>query len=172
MRHRLSLGAWLTVVWLALWGDLTWANLFSGVLVAGIVVLFWAPGEPLGLRVRPVALVQFMAFFAVNLIRASLQVAREVLRPTPRLSEAVIAAPIAPTSRGMIAVIAAAISLTPGTLVIDTSFVDSKPTLYIHVFNLGDRDAVLANVARLEHLALAALSPTIAITPRGPQGKS
>ena len=29
---------WLTALWLLLWGDLTWANLSSGLLVAVLVV--------------------------------------------------------------------------------------------------------------------------------------
>lgn len=165
MKHRLILGIWLTVVWLELWGDLTWANLFSGILIAGFVVTLWAPREPLGLRVRPAALVRFVAFFTMNLLRASLEVAREVLRPHPQLREAVVAASITTTTRGMTAVIAAAISLTPGTLVIDTTRVGARTILYVHVFNLGDRAEVLADVARLEQMALAALAPTTASTP-------
>jgi len=165
MKNRLVLGAWLTLVWLGLWGDLSWANLLSGIAIAGFVVLLWAPREPLGLRVHPVALVRFVAFFAASLTKASLQVAREVLRPHPQLREAVIAAPIAPTTRGLTAVIAASISLTPGTLVIDTSVNDSETILYIHVFDLEDRATLLAGVARLERLAVAALSPNSVADP-------
>ncbi|NOX30855.1 MAG: hypothetical protein GXP35_12535 [Actinobacteria bacterium] len=159
MKHRLILAVWLTFVWLELWGDLSWANLLSGMLVAVLVVVLLGPKEPLGLRPRPIALVRFMAFFAQNLVIASLQVAREVLRPRPQLLPAVIAARISPTSRGLIAVIAAAISLTPGTLVIDITRSGSGTTLYIHVFDLDDRAALLASVARLERLAVAGLAP-------------
>ncbi len=159
MRHRLILAVWLTFVWLELWGDLSWANLLSGMLVAALVVVLLDTKEPLGLRARPAALVRFIAFFAQHLVIASYQVAREVLRPRPQLRPAVIAAPIVATSRGLTAVIAASISLTPGTLVIDIDRSDSDTTLYIHVFDLGERAELLANVARLELLAVAALAP-------------
>jgi len=159
MKHRLILGVWLTFVWLGLWGDLSWANLLSGILVAALVVVLLAPEEPLGLLVRPIALVRFIAFFAQNLVIASFEVAREVLRPRPQLRPAVVAASIAATSRGLTAVIAASISLTPGTLVIDIDRSDSHTTLYIHVFDLDERAELLANVARLERLAVAALAP-------------
>lgn len=161
MRHRLFLGSWLVLVWLGLWGDLSWANLFSGVLTAAFVVWLWAPRERLGLRIRPFALARFMGFFFASLVKSSFEVAREVVRLDPQLSSSVVAVPIRSQSRGMIAVVAATISLTPGTLVIETALVGLETTLYIHVFNLRDRDELRASVAQLEDLAIAALSPTI-----------
>ncbi len=160
MRHRLVLGIWLTLVWLGLWGDLSWANLFSGMLSAVFVVWMWGPKQHLGIGVRPFALVRFIGFFVASLVRASVGVARQIVRFEPQLRSSVVAVPINSQSRGMIAVVAAAISLTPGTLVIETKAVGLKTTLYIHVFDLRDRDELVASVTQLEDLALAALSPT------------
>lgn len=161
MRHRLILGSWLVLVWLELWGDLSWANLFSGMLVAGFVVWLWSPKQRLGLNVRPVALARFIGFFIASLVKASVEVAREVVRLDPQLRSAVVAVPIRSQSRGMIAVVAAAVSLTPGTLVIETALDGLDTTLFIHVFDLQDRDALVASVRRLEDLAIAALAPTV-----------
>lgn len=159
MRHQLALVSWLTVVWIGLWGDLSWANLAAGAAAGASVVLIFTPSRPLGLRVRPLQLVRFVSHFLANLVHASIEVAVIVVRPKPMVRMAVIAVPIAPTTRGVTLVIAAAISLTPGTLVIDARNEAKQTILYIHVLDLEDRDKTVAEVARLEQLATAAFGP-------------
>lgn len=166
MTHRLILGAWLTVVWLELWGGLTWANLLSGVLVATLIVVMWAPREPLGLRPHPIGLAKFVMFVAIDMVTASYQVAREVVRRKPQLREAIIAVPLVSTTRGMVTVISAAISLTPGTLVVDISRSGPNITLYVHVLDLDDRDALIAHIAELEQAAIAGLVPSQRVVSR------
>jgi len=166
MTHRLVLGVWLTVAWLALWGGLSWANLFSGVLVATLIVALWAPREPLGLRAHPIGLAKFIMFVAVDMVTASYQVAREVVRPNPQLREAIVAVPLVSTTRGMVTVIAAAISLTPGTLVIDILRTGPNITLFVHVFDLDDHDSLIAHIAELEQSAIAGLVPSERVVSR------
>lgn len=159
MKHRFTLVGWLTIVWIGLWGDLSWANLAGGVATGGGLVLLFDPREPLGLRIRPLPLIRFISYFIWNLAHASLQVALAVIAPRPILRKAVIAVPINSTTRGITLVIAAAISLTPGTLVIETSERDMETILYIHVLDLRNRAKTQADVARLEQLVHAAFSP-------------
>lgn len=82
----------------------------------GFVVTVWAPREPFGLRVHPVALTRYLVFFGVNLVSASLHVSWAVLQPHPHLREAFIAAPIASSTRGVVAAIAAFLLVSGATL--------------------------------------------------------
>lgn len=159
MTHRLALTGWLTVAWIGLWGDLSWANVAGGLAVGSLVVAVFNPPQALGLRLRPLRLARFASYFLRNLVHASFQVASIVVRPNATIRTAVIAVPITPTTRGVTLVIAAAISLTPGTLVIDTSHQQHRAILYVHVLDFRDRDTTIAAVARLEQLATAAFAP-------------
>jgi multicomponent Na+:H+ antiporter subunit E len=56
VRHQLPLLAWLVLVWILLWGTLSWANVVSGVVVALLLMLL-LPLPPVagGARVRPLS---------------------------------------------------------------------------------------------------------------------
>ena len=85
--RRLLATAWLVIVWVALWGQLSWANLLGGVAVALLIGLAF-PGTgagPAG-RVRPLPAVHFAGWFAYKLVEATLAVSLEVLRAHPRIA--------------------------------------------------------------------------------------
>ena len=91
---RLVMGGWLTLVWVLLWGSPSPANVLGGAAVATVLlVLLPLPSVSSPGIVRPAALVRFVGFFAVDLVRSSLQVAALVLRPRLQLRQAVIAVP-------------------------------------------------------------------------------
>ena len=160
LRTSVPLVLWLTAVWVGLWGSVTPANVLGGLAVAGVLVL----GLPLTVLpdravVSPWWLLRFLAFFAVDLVRASLQVAGQVLRPRLVLRQAVVALPARAASDHLLTLLANAISLTPGTLTLEVD----RPgrTLYVHVLQLGSgQDAVeqaRRELVRLERLAVAAI---------------
>lgn len=160
MRHRIVLALWLLVVWVALWRDLSIANVATGALVAaGVVWLFPSANEsPVG--VRPLALVRFVAATAVSILRANLVVAWEVVTPKNRINEGVVAVELASSNSVVITLVTHAIILAPGTMVVDIDKgTDERPTqLYVHVLHLRSIDDVRDEVLQLEALALAAVS--------------
>ncbi|CAA9250085.1 MAG: Na(+) H(+) antiporter subunit E [uncultured Acidimicrobiales bacterium] len=159
-RVRPYLILWLTAVWVALWGDLTFANVAGGLVVAtALTVLLPAPGDggrSTGGRaqVRPVAALHFAGWFAWKLVEANVIVGWEVLTPRNRINEGVVAVPLHGCSDGLTSLVASCVSLTPGTLVLD---VDVDPlVLYVHVLHLRTIEEVRAEVQALEHLAIRA----------------
>lgn len=145
------------VVWLALWGDLSWANLASGLLVVALVGLMIRP-VPRRHKVNPVALVVLVAIFFWRLITSSAIVVRTVLFPTPeRLRSGLVAIPLRKDSPLVATVVADAISLTPGTLTMEVR--GAPPVLYVHVLGLGDPQEIRDDVRGLEDRVLAALRP-------------
>jgi multicomponent Na+:H+ antiporter subunit E len=157
--HGVLLG-WLTVVWVALWGSLTPANVLGGLAVA-VVLLLLLPLPRVASEggVRPLALARFVLVFLWELVKASATVVRQVLRPRGELRQAVVAVPVVGVSDRLLTLLANAVSLTPGTLALEVD--RPKGTLYVHVLDVGAgpgaADDVRRSIVRLERLAILAL---------------
>lgn len=160
MRHRLLLLLWLVIAWVALWRDVTVANAVSGLLVACLVVWLFPPSQEAPVGVRPLALVRFVLASAISIVRANLVVAWEVVTPSNRINEGVVAVELATNNPVVITLVTHAIILAPGTMVIDVDRgEDGLPTvLYVHVLRLRSVEEVRRNVLELEAMALASVS--------------
>jgi multicomponent Na+:H+ antiporter subunit E len=159
VRHP-GLVLWLTVVWVGLWGSATPANVLGGLAVALVLVLALPLQEVPGrgqLKVLP--LLRFVGFFAMDLVRASIQVALLVVLPRRSLRQAVVAVPVRGASDRLLTLLANAISLTPGTLTLEVD--RPRSTLYVHVLNVGAGpgavERVRSDILRLERLAILAV---------------
>lgn len=157
---RLGLLLWLTAVWVGLWGTVTWANVLGGLAVA-LVLLLVLPLTDVPDRqvLRPLALLRFLGFFAVDLVKASLQVALLVVLPRRTLRQAVVAVPVRGASDQLLTLLANAISLTPGTLTLEVD--RPRSTLYVHVLDVGAGpdgvEKVRGDILALERLAILAV---------------
>ncbi len=154
--------AWLVTAWVALWEELSAANLLAG-LTLGVLLLLVFPMRPRGVpgAFRLGATVRFAGYFAWKLVEASAVVTWEVLTPTNRINEGIVAIPIRGVSETLTTLVANAISLTPGTLTLE---VRQDPTvLYVHVLHLDDIEAVRRDVQHLEVLAIRAFGSTAAV---------
>lgn len=159
---RVLQGAWLTVMWLLLWGDLSLANVLSGAAVAAAVVVGFRVGPPADDRLvlRPLATLRLAGWFAVALVRSNLAVARQVVTPTPRggIRTAIVACPLSTRSRRLTTVIANAITLTPGTMTVEVR--GDPATLFVHVMSFDSVPATRRSVSDLEARVVRAFGPT------------
>ena len=157
-RHAVA-ACWLVLFWLALWRDISVANVASGVvLAAGVLVLFPLPPAGHRLRPRPAALVRFLAASTWSVVKANLVVAWEVVTPRNRINEGVVAVPLQTADPIVITIVSHAIILAPGTMVIDIEL-EPSTVLFVHVLHLRSADGVRREVQQLERLASAALDP-------------
>lgn len=156
----LTAGAVLVLIWVAMWGDLSWANVLSGVAVAAAVlaVIHRRPAEQHD-RIRVGGSLRLIAWFSGQLIVASVVVAREVLRPKQRIRQGIVAIPLRTESRRVETLVANIISLIPGTLTLEAA--QNPPRLYVHVLHLDDVDDIRAEVAHLEDLVTKAVMPSL-----------
>ena len=158
IRRKLDPAAvlWLTVVWVFLWGRVDAPVVLSGVLL-GTVMCVLAPLPQLAdpMHVRPVALVVLVWTVTRDLLRASVQVTWQIMRPS-RPRPAVLAVRLRCRGDVMTAMTAIAVSAVPGTTVIDVRREDA--TMLIHVLDVGENalEAVRADVWRLERLIVRA----------------
>lgn len=152
---------WLVAVWLALWSDLSIANVVSGTVVAlAVIGTFntWRDGR---LVFRPLRVTKFAAYFLYKLVEASFVVARTVITPRDRIRAGIVSVPLSGCSDAIATLIADAISLTPGTLTLD---VRRDPlTLYVHVLHVNSVEDVHKEVRTLEVLAVEAFGSREAV---------
>ncbi len=142
VRHRAvqpaSVAA-LTVVWTALWGDLTLLVVLSGALLAVAVSLaFPLPPVQLTSRIRPLLLLALAVRFVLDVARASLHVTQVILRRRP-VRNAVVAVDLESDSDFVLTAVAAMLSLVPGSVVVEAR--RSTRTLFLHVLDVPDRDS-------------------------------
>jgi multicomponent Na+:H+ antiporter subunit E len=159
VRRHPGLLLWLTVVWVGLWGSVTPANVLGGVAVAvALLALLPLPDVEDPGRVRPLALLRFLGFFAVELVKASLLVVWQVLRPGVELQQAVVAVQAVATSDRLLTLVANSVSLTPGTLTLEVD--RERSVLYVHALDVGGPDGVeraRRSIQQLERLAILAI---------------
>ena len=151
---------WLTVVWVGLWGSVTFANVLGGLVVALVLVaVLPLPALPDRAVVKPVAVVGFLGYFLVELVTASAQVIALALRPRLALHQAVVAVPVRGASDPLLTLLANAISLTPGTITLEVDRPTS--TLFVHALDVGPGphgvERVRRDILELERRAILAV---------------
>lgn len=152
--------AWLTLVWVTLWGEITPMLVAGGVLVSVIMsITFPLPPLNIEARVRPLRLVALAGRFLVDVIRASLEVTRVVLRRRP-VKNAVVAVDLVSDSDFVLTGVAAMLSLVPGSVVVEAR--RSTHTLFLHVLDVDtveQAEAFRAEALAVEQRFLAAFVP-------------
>ena len=141
LRDRIVAAAGLVIVWMLLWGVFSWANLISGLVVAAVVLtVFPLLPVPFAGRPHPLALLRLAWRFVTDLVAASVQLAALAFRFGHQPRSAIIRVPLRVPSDLVLTLTAEAVSLVPGSLIVDTD--QASTTLYIHVIGVADRDAV------------------------------
>ena len=163
MRRKLPMTGWVTTAWLALWGDLSWANVLSGLLVATFVLAaVRLPPTARGYRLVPGPTARYVVRFAKDLAVSTAQVARQVFWPVERLRPAVLEVPLASTDTRLLSLVANSITLTPGTMTLEAD--DERGLLWVHVLHLeeGGEEDIIAHARAMERLGAQALGLDLA----------
>ena len=165
LRRHLPMTLWIATAWVALWGDLSWANVLSGLVVAVLVLsAVRLPPSGAGYRVSPGPALRYLLVFAKDLAESTAEVARQVFWPVGRLRPAVLEVSMAGTDPGLLSLVANTITLTPGTMTIEVD--DERGLLWVHVLHLekGGEGAVIEQARALERLGAQALGVDLAAT--------
>jgi multicomponent Na+:H+ antiporter subunit E len=151
--------AWLTVLWVLLWSDLSVGSIVAGAIVAVGILLF--ARLPLlrrtsddVVRINPWRTLHFVGYMLVKLVESNLVVAWEIITPGNRMHTGILAVPLRTESETATMVVANVITLTPGSLVIENK--GSPAVLYLHVMYLHDVERVRADLLRIEELSVRA----------------
>lgn len=138
--HRWPMVLWLTGVWVLLWGELSVANVVVGMLLSiGLITFF--PMPKIGFEGRPwlPGIVVLLLRFAVDVVMASVQVARRALsRGVPH--GAVIRVRLRSHSDLLLTITSQLCSLVPGSIIVEAHRLTG--TLYVHVFDVDDAGGI------------------------------
>lgn len=108
-------------------GAAAWKGNRAGPTTAGDTT---APAPRTGYATRTLRLIRLAGWFGMELLRANLRVAQDVLTRAHRSVPAVVAIPLEARTDLEITLLANLITLTPGTLSLDVS--PDRRTLYVH----------------------------------------
>jgi len=138
--NLLSLNLLLALLWAAVTGTVTLANLAVGFLIGtGVLAVVGRAVGDIGYLSRLFRGLGLALFFLWELLVSSFRVAWDVITPRHNMSPAVVAVPLDVSSDAEITLLANLISLTPGTLSLDVS--EDKKTLFVHAMYVDDADA-------------------------------
>ena len=132
------------------WADQrSWFGVVLG-LVAGfaIISVYDLTTGRLNYALRLLRLVRFGVYFLGILVRANLQIAWEILTPGFDQKPRILRYHVAHLNPAQITVLANAITLTPGTLVVDVA--RDGGLLYVHCMYAEDREIAIAGLRELE----------------------
>lgn len=157
--RQLPFFAWLVLVWMLLWGQLTVLSVLSGIVVAIVVTrIFRLPPVEMSGRINLWYLLVFIVTFLGNVVLGSLMVAWQVLNPKRYPGTAVVAVPLITDDDLIMTHVGVTASLIPGSLVLETD--RDRRILYLHVIgvrNQADVDAQREGVLRWERRIIRAL---------------
>jgi multicomponent Na+:H+ antiporter subunit E len=151
---------WLTVLWVLLWGDVSAANVITGIFF-GSLILAGArltrdraiDAETLP-RINPLMLGYFVGYVIMKLVQANLVLAWEILTPRNRISSGIIAVPLHTDSKLAMLTVASVITLTPGSVLLEAK--ETPTILYAHVLHLHDPENIRRGILRIEELTIRA----------------
>ncbi|MGK8554054.1 Na+/H+ antiporter subunit E [Nocardia gipuzkoensis] len=156
---RIAILIWLTLVWIALWGDLSVANLLGGLVVAALImVALPLPRVPVAGRLSPLPLLELLVVSAYYAVESSLQVAWFAVRPAPTPVSGVLRVYSGTRSDLVLVLWADLLNLIPGTMVLEID--RRRCVVYVHVLDVGSDAAVdkfYRTTRRLERLLIEGL---------------
>ena len=157
--RRLGLGALLVALWVLAWGELTVANLISGVVVTAALLMAF-PARRRASRSRRVDVggsVRLAGSVAAQIITANVEMTRRILGRRTTFHPAVLAHRLRQPSEEVATVMSSIIALSPGTMTIDVA--EDSSVIYVHFFDVSDVEAARAALDRLEHRVIGAVPP-------------
>lgn len=159
---QITVVAWLTLVWVVLWGSISPFIVCGGIVVSvACCLLFPMPRLGMHLRVRPLRLAWLAARFLSDVVTASVQVGWTALRFGYQPRNAVVEIDLRTDSDFVLTIVAEMVSLVPGSLVVEAR--RATHTLFLHVLDVRDEAGVekmRRDVFALERRVILALGKT------------
>ena len=153
MINKFLLNLFLMVVYMALAGEVSFLSAVAGFVIGALILTMVGYAEGRGGYLRRVwGLVKFGVYFLYILVKANLQVAREVVTPGFSMRPRILRYPVEGLTPVELTTLASAITLTPGTLSADVN--EDGTVLYIHAMYAQDRAAAIAELDQLRRWLL------------------
>lgn len=146
---RLRRVALLVALWLLAWGEVSLANLVTGVVVACALLIGFPPDRRPGhVRIRPVGALRLGGYVVTQLVASNVVMTRETLRRRPSIHSGVLAHHLEEPSEEIVALMTSVLALSPGTMIVEVE--PDSTTIYVHFLLLWDVEAARLSLVRLE----------------------
>jgi multicomponent Na+:H+ antiporter subunit E len=147
----------LTALWLLAWGEVSAANVVSGLMVAAALLLALPESATPSTRVQvhPLAAARLVGYVGVQLVTSNIAMIGQILRRRPTTRPGVLAHHLDQPSEHLVTVMTSVIALSPGTMTVDVD--PTSSTIYVHFLFLEDPELARAGLVRLERLASRAI---------------
>lgn len=147
----------LTILWVALYGEVSVGNVVGGLVVAGVLMALFPTSRSSVRHVRPWGALKLGWYVFFNLITSTWAVVVAVLFPRPDRVEATVkTVQVSTRSATAMTLMGNLITLTPGTMTVD---IDEKVGIMrVHVLGRVDDSEFAAAMARLERKVTEALA--------------
>ena len=135
MWQSFSINLLLTITWGMLQGTTSVLGYLIGFILSFLVT--WLVSPSYGRRsLRAIAFVFYVTW---QILLSAVRVTLVILGPSERVQPGIVAIPLALRSRGEVLILATVITLTPGTISIETG-TDAKGNivLFVHALEMGD----------------------------------
>ena len=154
---KIFLPGFLLALWLLAWGEISVANVISGIALIAVLMLAFPSGPRRGARVRvhPIALARLLTYVIAQLAVSNVLVAREIVSRRSRVRTGVVGYRGQHPSDLTLTLIANILALAPGTMPVDVTH--DPPVLYVHFLLLSDVEDARRMIGRLETLVVAAV---------------
>jgi multicomponent Na+:H+ antiporter subunit E len=144
MNRIVGVGA-LTLVWMAVSGSFSFANLLLGVLLGAAALFIVREEMPRAVaRVRLWPALVLGVVFVREVILSAWKVAKLVLSRRMDLKPGIFAYPLTVERDFQIAMLANLVTLTPGTLSVDVS--QDRRLLFVHAIDSSDPETTCAEI--------------------------
>lgn len=148
---RVFMTLWLAFAWVLLWGTIEVGTIVSGLLVAVLImVVLPLPRVPVEGLLRPVSTAWLVIMVGYYLVRSSLIVAWQSVRPQAPPKPAVLRAPMRLKSDFTLALAVNSLNLMPGGIVVRVDPVARY--VYVHVLDAGTDKAIEAFRRQTAHV--------------------
>lgn len=143
-------------LWLLAWGEVTVANVASGIALIVVLFLVFPAGRgTTRARVRPVGLARLVGYVIAQLVVSNVLVAREIMSRRSRVRTGVVEYRLRQPSDLTITLVSNILALTPGTMPVDVT--PDPPVIRVHFLLLYDLEVARRSIGRLEELVVAAV---------------
>ena len=152
-RFRPTFILWLTIMWCLLMGEVTWANVFGGMLVGlGIVFLLPLPAMPISeLNVSWGRLIRNMFIWTGEWLLAAGKVGWIAIRPGEKPKNAILRGPMRVENELVLSFAVVLYNLQPGGTVAEIDIANRMLTVHVlEATTQADIDREVANLVSLE----------------------
>lgn len=147
MLQNFILNILLMLVWVALTGQLNYANFVFGYVVGFFILWMLNRTKDKSNKeyfYRVPRILTFFLYFLYDLLKANMEVAKDVVTPNYNMQPGIIKYEMDAKTDFEITMLANMVAITPGTLVIDIS--KDKKYMYIHGMYLKDKEKFIKNL--------------------------